>query len=291
MGIKILTDSCCDLPISYFDDHGEVLELIGMPISLKEDSFIDDMGRGYGHGEYYNALRSGTMARTAQITPSRFFEIFERNHEQGHETLYAGLSAGISGTYDNACMAKKMMTEKHPDARIEIINTLSASAGLGVLVIEGVELAEEGQTLEMIASALDEAKWKCQHWFAVDNLTYLKNGGRIPGSMAAMGNMLNVKPVMKVDRTGKLGLHRNVRGRKKSLAFLARKYIEFRSSDKNRGILIGHGDCPSDALILEAMIRELDPDEKITVTRLSATIAAHVGPDMIVLAFLGEERV
>jgi len=289
--IKILTDSCCDLSLEYLSEHRDYLKLVGIPINVDGKEFIDDMGDSFSHDEFYSYLRKGIMPTTSQISPIEFYDIFKTNHENGDETIYIGFSSGLSGTNNNAVLAKNMIIEDFKDSKVHIIDSVSASIGLGVLLLYVIEMINNDKSYEEIVKWVEEYKLQCNHWFAVTDLDYLKKGGRIPPALAAVGSLLNIKPILTMDNDGKLKSYSKVRGRKKSLKYLVDKLQSALDLNKGNKVLLGHGNCPEDAEVLKNMIMENNSNVEITVTELSATIATHVGPDMIAIAFLGEDRV
>jgi len=289
MGIRILTDSCCDLPISYLDAHSEVLSFIGMPITVGERHFRDDLGRDESLEDFYSALSGGLNASTAQITPNEFYELFKKACEVGDAIIYIGLSSGISGTYNNAVMAKKLLEEEGIKGQVYVVDAYAASIGLGLMVMSVVEAIEIGESLETILTWLENNKFCFHHWFVVDDLHYLKRGGRIPPALATVGTALNVKPILTVDAVGKLVKHSNVRGRKKAIKYLSEKIADGKL--KESIIIIGHGNCYEDAENLKEKVLTYAPDAEVIITDLSATIACHVGPKMLGIGFVAESRI
>ena len=290
MSIKIITDSCCDLPLDYVESNADLLHVIGMPIQIDDETRIDDLGKTYSHKDFYNSLRQGKMPSTSQINAYRFEMIFKEYIAAGHSVIYLGFTSGMSGTFNSAILAKNLILEQFPHAQIEVIDTLCASIGQGALTIETLLRVKEGYSLEDIVRWVEDKKLKFHHWFGVNDLNYLKNGGRISATTALVGNVLNVKPTLTVDHKGTLKSYSNVRGRKKSIALLANKLATHIDRNEARTILLGHGNCLDDALLLKEIIESGNPLPNIIVTELSMTIASHVGPDMIAVAFLGDER-
>ncbi len=290
MKIKIITDSCCDLPLKYTQDNTDYLTVLGMPIQINGVEHIDDLGQSFTHEAFYNLLRNGTMPTTSQINAFRFEEQFREDLSNGYDVIYIGFSSNMSGTFNSATIAKNIVLEDIPHAKIHLIDTLAASIGLGALVIEAVELVKAGKDLDGIVSWIESNKLNAQHWFGVDDLNYLKNGGRISAASAMMGNVLNVKPTLIVDTEGKLKPYSNVRGRKKSISFLASKFSEHYQASQTKRVLLGHGNCIEDANLLKAAIVSHVPDVEIIVSELSMTIASHVGPNMLAVAFIGDSR-
>lgn len=289
MRVKILTDSCCDLPISYLDAHKDVLSFVGMPITVGNRNFRDDLGRHESLEFFYNELSSGTNASTAQITPNDFYNLFCEAVNAGETLIYIGLSSGISGTYNNALMAKQMIEDDGINGDIYIINDFAASIGLGLMIMDVVEAVEEGQSGDEIVQWLEAKKYDYHHWFIIDDLHYLKRGGRIPPTLAAVGTALNVKPILTVDAYGKLIKHANVRGRKKAIKYLVKKFET--STFKEGRIIIGHGNCYEDAQLLKDKILEKNQKVEVVISNLSATIACHVGPKMLGVGFVAESRI
>lgn len=290
MAIKIYTDSCCDLPYTFIEDNSDVLRVIGIPVQLNGKEYIDDLGKTLSHDQFYEHLRSQVMPHTAQINSFMFESEFERDLENGDDLIYLGFSSGLSGTYNSSWIAKETLKEKYPERSICVIDTLSASVGLASIIFKVLTFMKEDKDFDYITNWVESNKLKVNHWFGVDNLDFLKNGGRISNTAAFVGNVLSLKPTLVVDRDGKLKPHTNVRGRKKSINFLASKVKEH-IIDPNESILvIGHGNNLNDALKLKLAIEELMHIKEIYTTELSMTIASHVGPDMLAVGFLGTER-
>lgn len=290
MSIIIITDSCCDLPLTYVEANQDILEVLGMPVHINGEDYIDDLGQTLSHDTFYEYLRNGIMPSTSQINAYRFEEAFKRNIELGHEILYIGFTSGMSGTYNSSCVARTLIQEEYPDARIELVDTLSASIGQGAIIVEAIKRLRQGSDLLTLRDWVVDNKLNFNHWFGVDDLNYLKNGGRISAATAIVGNVLNVKPTLIVDHEGRLKTYGNVRGRKKSMAFLVSKLIEYCAEIESTSVIIGHGNCPEDAnAVKELVLSKVKPAE-IIISELSMTIASHVGPNMIAMAFLGEQR-
>lgn len=290
MTIKIFTDSCCDLPLDYVEANQDILHVLGMPIQLEGVEIIDDLGKTFDRSAFYGKLRQGIMPTTSQINAYRFDEAFREAVEAGSEVVYIGFTSGMSGTYNSANIAKQMILDDHPEAKIWVLDTLSASIGQGTLVVEAVKMARAGESSDVITAFIEASKLKTHHWFGVDDLNYLKNGGRISHVSAMVGSVLNVKPTLGVGHDGKLKPYGNVRGRKKSIAQLASKFETHYSFNDASTVIVGHGNCPEDAEQLKALILDHSPNVDIMISELSMTIASHVGPNMIAVAFIGDER-
>lgn len=290
MSSIIITDSTCDLTLEYVQENADVLDTIGMPVNVDGYEYLDDFGKSLSHDEFYAKLRSGVMSSTAQINAFRFREMFEKHYKAGKSIIYIGFTSGMSGTFNNALLARGEILEEYPDADITVIDSLSASIGQGVLVVEAIDQLRQGKSKEEIVDWIESNKLKSNHWFAVDDLNYLKKGGRISATTAVVGTALNIKPILTVDHSGKLIPYSNVRGRKKSMKFLADKVHEHMENPEEVTLIIGHGNCLEDAEMLKEYILEGCTPKKILISELSATIASHVGPNMIAAAFVGSTR-
>ncbi|HAS74270.1 MAG TPA: fatty acid-binding protein DegV [Clostridiales bacterium UBA8960] len=290
MKIKIFTDSCCDLPLEFVEANEDILEVLGMPIQINGVEVIDDLGKTFDRSEFYNKLRQGTMPTTSQINAYRFDESFRQALAEGNEIVYIGFTSGMSGTFNSASIAKQMILDDMENAKINLLDTLSASIGQGTLVVEAVKMVRAGKSIDEISNWVESNKLKTHHWFGVDDLNYLKNGGRISHVSAMVGSVLNVKPTLGVGHDGKLKPYGNVRGRKKSIAQLANKFESHYCQLSASTVIVGHGNCPEDAEQLRNLLISKSPNLDILVSELSMTIASHVGPNMIAVAFIGDER-
>ncbi len=288
MKIRLLTDSSSDLPLSFFKENSDILDLVCMPITIDEEEFIDDLGEKFSHDHFYNRLQEGAMPKTSQINTMTFHDKFIEHYEAGYSTIYIGLSSGLSGTYNNANLAKNMVLEDVPQADITVIDSLAASIGLGALIMYTLSLIKSGRTTEEIKKLVEEEKLKANHWFGVDDLMHLKNGGRIPAAVAYVGTVLNVKPILTMKHDGKLESYSSVRGKKKAYKYIVGKVVEHLASS-DVPVLVGHANVKRDADILVEELRSRGVENEIIETCLSATIASHVGPGMLAIAFMGNE--
>jgi DegV family protein with EDD domain len=289
MQIKIVTDSSSDLPLSYVKERSEHLEVLGMPVTVSGQEYIDDLGESFSHSFFYEEMAKGTMPKTSQINVVTFYECFERLTKEGKGVLYLGLSSGLSGTYNNAVIAKSMVLEENPNAQIAILDSLAASIGLGVLVYTVVEKnVKENLNLDALVKYVEGEKLKANHWFVVDDLLHLKNGGRIPATTAYVGTVLSVKPLLSMNHTGKLETFGKVRGKTRACKYIISKISEH-LEDSEETVIIGHANTPEDAAYLVQELKKANVNNPVILTCLSATIASHVGPGMLAVAFMGKQ--
>ncbi len=286
----IVVDSCCDLPLSYVEENSDYLDVIGMPVNINDFDYFDDLGKTFTHDEFYSKLREGIIPSTAQINAYRFLETFSKHLNDGNSIIYIGFSSNLSGTYNSSLQGIELSKEDYPNGDILSIDSKSASIGQGLLVMKAIEMIKENQSKDSIVEWIESRKLDVRHWFAVDDLNYLKKGGRISSASAAIGTLLSVKPILTVSDDGVLETHSKVKGRKKSIKFLANEVKKEHKKDKYQKIIIGHGNVKEDAEVLKEMLHGEIEEENIIISELSATIASHVGPGMLAIAFLGDTR-
>jgi DegV family protein with EDD domain len=286
MKIKLITDSSSDLPLAFVKENNESLIVLGMPITINGEEHIDDLGETLSHDYFYEQLAKGCMPKTSQVNVTTFYDTFLTCYQEGYDILYIGLSSGLSGTYNSAKLAMEMLLEEAPSAKIIVVDSLAASIGLGAIIYEALRLIREGNTLIDIQNKVNSIKLHANHWFGVDDLMHLKNGGRIPAAIAVVGTVLNVKPILTMNLEGKLESYSTVRGKKKALKYLITKVVENLSSTETT-IFVGHANDLEDADSLVAALREQGITNPVMETCLSATIASHVGPGMLAIAFIG----
>ena len=215
MSIKIVTDSSCDLGINFIEENN--IELIQLLLNLDGEIIKDDLGKSLGYREFYEKLRAGSMPSTSQINIYTFEEKFKELLDAGYEILYIGLSSALSGTFNSANMARNNILEENPNAKIAVVDSISVSMGLGMLIKKAYEMINEGKMLEEIVQWIEENKSKVIHAILVDDLKHLKRGGRLSASSAAVGSILNIKPLLKLNNSGAVEVSEKIKGKKKGL--------------------------------------------------------------------------
>ena len=285
----IITDSCCDLNKKVAAQY-ENFEILPLSFTIAGVTSPDQMNDEEVHA-YYDRLRAGESSTTSQISPSDFYDAYEPHVKNGEKLLCIHFSSALSGTYNSACVAKEMLLEEYPDAVIELVDTLGASAGQGLMVVDALENRKAGMDVTENAQWLRERLQSYVQWFTVDDLNFLKRGGRCSPSAAFFGSMLSIKPVLHVSEEGKLVAREKVRGRKQALKALAAKFGELEAA-KDQWVFISHGDCESDALAVKQHLVEMygcDPD-KIVRSFVGPVIGSHAGPGVVALFFRGKDR-
>lgn len=284
---KIFTDSSSDL------GEGRLLSW-GIPqLSLTfrfTDSDVEYKNADMPIGEFYEEMRAGRVAKTAAVSVGSFSEAFETILKGGEDILYVGFSSGLSTTYQSAVIAARELMAKYPERKILCVDTLCASAGLGLLVALALDAQKSGEDIESVAAMLERVKLSVCHWFTVDDLVYLKRGGRISPTAAFVGNMLGIKPVLHVDNEGHLVNVTKVRGRRASIAALADRYTSLALTPNSGRVYISHAACEEDARLLADMIESRHGVKVEIITDVGPVIGAHAGPGTLALFFLGKER-
>lgn len=285
---KIVTDSTADLPESYLREHGVAC----MAISYIVDGVAYGKDKELDWKEFYRLMREGKMPSTSQITPEESKEYFEEFIKTDKNILYLAFSSGLSGTCSSARLAALEVMEEHPECRIEVVDTLAASMGEGLIVHKAVTLKEQGKTMEEVIEWLEKNVLHLVHVFTVDDLNHLHRGGRVSKAAAVLGTLASIKPELHVDDEGHLTVIGKVRGRKKSLSalvdYMEEKMGSYRSD--NDMVFISHGDALEDAEFVRDQIKERFGIENFLINNIGPTIGTHSGPGTIALFFLGESR-
>lgn len=283
----ICTDSACDIKPAKLAEWGIPFSSLTFRFNDSEKEYTDaDMDIK----TFYDKMRHGGIAKTAAINTEAFAAEFEKHLLAGDDILYLGFSSGLSTTYNSGRLAAEALREKYPERKIFTVDTLAASAGEGLLVALVLAKKNEGATIEEAASYAEEIKLNICHWFTVDDLVYLKRGGRVSPTVAFVGNALGIKPILHVDNDGHLISKSKVRGRKSSITALADKYTELAKEPEGGLAFISNGDCTDDAEALKKILEDRHNANVEIITDVGPVIGAHSGPGTLALFFVGKER-
>ena len=287
MSYQIFTDATSDLPAKFAEQLQVTVLPMGFTMEGKEYSYIP--GRSDMPIEtFFEKMRAGVAVTTAQVNTFTFIEAFEPVLKAGHDVLYIGFSSKLSGTVQSALAAAEELKTKYPARKVVVVDSCSASLGEGLLVYYAAR--KHDLSLEALAKWVEDNKLRFVHWFTVDDLVYLKRGGRISGATAAIATILNIKPVMHVDNEGYLVAVEKVQGRKKSLRALfehMEKTVDTKVTDT---VFIGHCDAKADAEYVASLVHETYPAMMVHIDDIGTSIGAHSGPGTIALFFVGSER-
>ncbi len=284
---QIITDSACDLPQSMLSQ----LQVTAVPLFVnfrgesRNDSVEDAQVK-----ELYDAMRQGEVATTAAVNPDRWAKAIEPALAEGRDVLVLAFSSGLSTTYQSAVIAASDLLEQYPQRKIRVVDTRAAALGQGLLVWHTCKMRDSGLSLDALGDWVEENRNHLCHWFTVDDLVYLKRGGRVSAATAVLGAMLNIKPVLHMDDGGHLISMVKARGRKAAINTLISKMGELGEGWDNRTVFICHADALDDAQYLAAEIKEKYGVREAFIGNLGAVIGSHAGPGTLSLFFLGKEK-
>ena len=286
MSYKIITDTCCDFPEHMYEELG--LEVVPLTVQFKGESYSEYTESWLK--DFFDGLRNGETTSTSAANPDDWAQKIEPVLAAGQDALVLTFSSGLSTTYQSAVIAAEDLKEKYPERTVNVVDTLCASLGQGLLVYYACKKRDEGLSLEELTAWCMESREQLCHWFTVDDLMYLKRGGRISAATALVGTMLQIKPVLHVDDEGRLVSVSKSRGRKASIDALAAKVGELGIPGMNDTAFICHGDCLEDAQYLEKKLKEKYGVKDVLIYYVGAVIGSHSGPGTLALFFFGEHR-
>ena len=286
MAYRIITDTCCDFPQEMYDALNlSVVHLCVRFRNAEHAHYTEEWLKNM-----YNGLRAGEPASTAAANPDDWASVIEPALKNGEDALVMAFSSGLSTTYQSAVIAANDLAEQYPDRKIIVVDTLCASMGQGLLVWYACQKRDAGLSLEEVAQWCEDHKQNLCHWFTVDDLMYLKRGGRIGAATAIIGTMLQIKPILHVDHEGHLVSVSKTRGRKASIIALADKVGELGLDGENETVFISHGDCIDDANTLANLLKERYGIKNVIISYVGGVIGSHSGPETLALFFLGKHR-
>ena len=284
---KLYTDTSANLPLALLREY----DIAVIPFSYTVNGVAEDYSEetDFDGKAFYDAMRRGAEVKTSMVNPATAAAFFERALAQGDDVLYVGMSGGISGTAQAAVIAAGELTEKYPARKIVTIDTYAASLGEGLQALEAARMIEEGKSLDEIkAHLLARRPHMCQ-FFTVDDLAYLKRGGRISSATALIGTVLSIKPILRGDETGHIVSCGKVRGMKRAYQELA-NYYDGRALDKSEMLGIAHADNEEGAQALIALLRDKGFTGECLNVVYEPVTGAHVGPGTVALFFYGTEK-
>ena len=287
MALQFFTDSTADLTKEYIQANG--IHLIPMVYRFGDNEYYDSPLGGaqtMTRKEFYDAMREGGVPTTSQINQVAYTEAFEPVLAAGDDIFYVAFSSGLTGSLNNARMACEELKEKYPGRTVYIVDSLAASQGEGLLVHMGMEAYRQGKSAEEIKAFLDEARFHIHHRFTVEDLVYLKRGGRVSSAAAAVGTMLNIKPMLSVDDEGHLVNQEKAKGRKKAIKSLVAHLVDKAGEDFAGDIYLVHSDADeADISFTRAAVEQQFGRDVTQVSTLSPIIGAHTGPGLVALIF------
>lgn len=284
----IVTDSGCDMTEEFLAKNG--VDCVKLGFTMNNVNYSGEDGEKISEKEFYEQLRGGAMPTTYQVTSESAKSHVEKFVKEGKDVLVIAFSSGLSGTAGSFCVAAREMTEKYPERKVIVVDSLCASMGQGLLLYYVLKKADAGATIEETAAYAEDLKLHICHNFTVDNLFHLKRGGRISATLAIVGSILKIKPVMHVDNEGHLVAIGKAMGRKKSLQHLFENMQKTACFGKDEPIFISHGDCMDDVEYLVKLIKTDYPEQEIVINYVGAVIGSHSGAGTVALFYRGTNR-
>ena len=290
MSFKILSDASCNLSAQMMDELGIVYKSLNL---ISEDgsetkNYLKD--KNFSFKGFYDRLRNKENIKTSLLNVEEFSAAYKEILDGGDDVLAITVSSGISGTYQAAKIAADDLREQYPDRKIIVIDSLCASIGHGLMVYYAAMMKNKGKSIDEVADFVYKNRLNMVHNFTVDDLFFLKRGGRLSGGVAVIGTILQIKPVLHVNNEGKLISLSKVNGRKKSINALFETFKENVVDPDNQVMAICHGDCLEDAEYLANKIRSEFNPKDIIINYCDPVIAAHAGPGVLALFYMGKER-
>lgn len=286
----LVIDSNSEIPYQYADKYD--LKVIYMPYFFdgEEEELYYDLGRKYNPTDFFDKLKSGKTTITVQKNPHHFIEMFDPYLEQGLDIVYLGFSSKFSGTFNNAMIAREELLKTYPQRRIELIDSSAISVPLTQIVLKAAQKREEGASIDELVKYVNDIKYKFSAIITVNDLTYLRRGGRLSGSAAFFGSVLNIKPIIRLNREGRLVPADKVKGRKKAMSYLVEDVYKNAEDTENNILIIAQADCQEDAIQLKNTIAEKMNFKEIWIHNVGPVIGSHCGPGTLAVSYYGKER-
>lgn len=282
----ITVNSTVDLPKEWLTERG--VPVVPLKYTIDKETY-NDM-EGLDAKEFFGKLRAGKMAVTSQVNPDEAREALRPFLEEGKDILHLAFSSALSGTCNSMRIAANELKEEYPDQKIVVIDTLCACLGEGLLLYYALKRKSEGCSLEETAKWVEDNKLHVCHNVTIDDLDHLHRGGRISKTVAVLGGMVKIKPMIHVDNQGALQVIGKERGRKKSLNKIVDASLEQSKGWENDLIMITHGDCREDAEYVAGLVREKMGDKDILIHNIGTVIGSHTGPGVVAVFCMGEKR-
>ncbi len=279
-----MTDSDSDLPFHLKEQYD--IPVVYMPYALDGKEYFDDLGQMLDHKSYFDAMRNGAVPVTSALNEASYMEYFEPILKE-KDLLFVAFSSKLSCTLQAVYSAREKLLEQYPERKFIVVDTLRISGPMTLLVLKAHEMYRAGKSIEEVAGWLEENKLRAQAYFIVDDLKYLKRGGRISATAATVGTMLDLKPIISEAADGTLGANDKIRGRKKAIAFIVDKMLEYAPDPAESPIIVLNADSPEDAERTKTLVEQKLPGANVLIENVGPVIGAHAGPGTIALCFIG----
>ena len=286
---RIVTDTSSNLPTAYLQAENITVLPFTFHTESGEQSCMDTAS--FDAKAFYTAMRNGEKVTTSQIPPQRFVDNIRPMLENGEDVLFVSMSSGISGSYASSKIAANQLAEEFPERKMLTVDTYSASLAEGIVVMRAVECRKEGLSIDETYQILRALRHRIAQIFTVGDLRYLKRTGRLSNLEAAVGTVLQIKPLLKGDPQGKIVCFAKVRGRQRAIEEMAKRYEELVVSPETQTVCISHADCEADAQILASMLRRSKAPKDILIVDYEPVTGSHVGPGALALFFVSDDNV
>ncbi|MBR2855164.1 MAG: DegV family protein [Clostridia bacterium] len=279
-----MTDSDSDLPFHLKEQYN--IPVVYMPYALNGKEYFDDLGQMLDHKSYYDMMRNGTVPVTSALNEATYLDYFEPILKE-KDLLFVAFSSKLSCTLQAVYSAREKLLEKYPERKFTVVDTLRISGPMTLLVLKAHEMYRAGKPMDEVAGWLEANKLRAQAYFIVDDLKYLKRGGRISPAAATVGTMLDLKPIIMEAADGTLTSNDKIRGRKKAIAFIVDKMLEFAPDPAESPIIVLNADSADDAERVKALVLQKLPEANVLIENVGPVIGAHAGPGTLALCFIG----
>jgi len=289
MGYAIFSDSSCNLPRKQLEEF----QVQTVRFSYEKEGALipcPDAPDDFDGKAFYDYLRNGGMVKTSLLSAGALMDAFRPTVAAGEDILYITLSSGISGTVSSALQAAELLKEEFPERTVRVLDSMGAGLGIGLLLGRAADNRAAGMSLEENYKALETDRANLCEFFTVDDLMFLRRTGRVSGVAAALGTMLQLKPMLRGDESGHITVFNKVRSRKKAVQTLWELYGKRVRNPECQRVYISHGDCLAEAQEVARMVQEIAPPKELIISIHEPLTGAHVGPGMLALFFLGEGR-
>jgi DegV family protein with EDD domain len=287
--------TCCstaDMPESFFSERH--IPFVCFHYTIDGKQYPDDLGKTMPFKEFYDIMRTGVQPTTSQVNVDEYLGFFEPYLKNGQDVLHVSLSSGISGAYNSACVAREQLALRYPDRKIEIVDSLGASSGFGMLMDMLADVRDGGASFEEAHAWAEENKLTIHHWFYSSDLTFYIKGGRISKTAGMLGTLLGICPLLNMDAAGHLIPREKIRSKKKVIREIVdrMKQHALGGQDYNGKCFISNSDCMEDAQTVAALVEEAFPrlNGKVLINSVGTVIGSHTGPGTLALFFVGEKR-
>ena len=282
----ITVNSTVDLPLEWLEERN--VPVIPLRYTIDGQTYTDM--HGLSAKEFFARRREGKLSTTSQVNPEEAADMLEPYLKEGKDILHLGFSSGLSGTLNSMKVAGEMLSEKYPEAKIIVIDTLCACLGEGLLLHHALKRKAEGMTIDQLSEWVEENKLHICHDVTVDDLNHLHRGGRVSKTTAVIGTLVQIKPIIHMDNAGKLQVIGKERGRKRSLNKIVDMAAEQAKGWDNDIIMITHGDCIEDAEYVARLVREKMGIDNILINNIGTVIGSHTGPGVVAVFCMGSHR-